>query len=108
MEMSGFEPPTPCLQSRCSPAELHPLPNPLVGTGGLEPPTSRLSGVRSYRLSYAPTQARSLKTKQRACPPRTPLRPRGTRNTGTGNGIDLGVGIRTVTRPSPPHSLERR
>ena len=45
VEMSGFEPPTPGLQNRCSPAELHP-PN-LVGIGGLEPPTSRLSGVRS-------------------------------------------------------------
>ena len=26
VEMSGFEPPTPCVQGRCSPAELHPLP----------------------------------------------------------------------------------
>ena len=26
----------------------------LVGLGGLEPPTSRLSGVRSNRLSYKP------------------------------------------------------
>ena len=27
----------------------------LVGTSGLEPPTSRLSGVRSNHLSYAPS-----------------------------------------------------
>ena len=27
----------------------------LVGSSGLEPPTSRLSGVRSNRLSYEPT-----------------------------------------------------
>ena len=26
----------------------------MVGPGGLEPPTSRLSGVRSNRLSYGP------------------------------------------------------
>ena len=26
VEMSGFEPPTPCVQGRCSPAELHPHP----------------------------------------------------------------------------------
>jgi hypothetical protein len=30
------------------------LPNSLVGRGGLEPPTSRLSGVRSNHLSYRP------------------------------------------------------
>ena len=30
------------------------LKNCLVGLSGLEPPTSRLSGVRSNRLSYKP------------------------------------------------------
>ena len=34
----------------------------MVGLGGLEPPTSRLSGVRSNQLSYRP--ACSLKIKQ--------------------------------------------
>ena len=36
----------------------------LVGSSGLEPPTSRLSGVRSNQLSYKPTtgiQDRALK-----------------------------------------------
>ena len=40
------------------PAELTPLAklllNKMVGRGGLEPPTSRLSGVRSNHLSYRP------------------------------------------------------
>ena len=31
-----------------------PLNEELVGTSGLEPPTSRLSGARSNHLSYAP------------------------------------------------------
>ena len=31
------------------------LEKKLVGTSGLEPPTSRLSGVRSNHLSYAPS-----------------------------------------------------
>ena len=30
----------------------------MVGTSGLEPPTSRLSGVRSNHLSYAPISVR--------------------------------------------------
>jgi hypothetical protein len=29
----------------------------MVGRGGLEPPTSRLSGVRSNHLSYRPIRA---------------------------------------------------
>ena len=77
MEMEGFEPLTPCLQGRCSPNWATPpfwvlyylifpmgLSGPylyeckaslsLMGLSGLEPPTSRLSGVRSNRLSYKP------------------------------------------------------
>ena len=40
----------------------------MVGLGGLEPPTSRLSGVRSNRLSYEPVPTkpkRAFKIKQR-------------------------------------------
>ena len=33
---------------------------PLVGSSGLEPPTSRLSGVRSNHLSYEPISAAEL------------------------------------------------
>ena len=33
----------------------------LVGLGGLEPPTSRLSGVRSNHLSYKPIKVHSGK-----------------------------------------------
>ena len=31
------------------------IADPLVGLGGIEPPTSPLSGVRSSHLSYRPT-----------------------------------------------------
>ena len=34
------------------------LSKPLVGLGGLEPPTSPLSGVRSNQLSYRPSMTR--------------------------------------------------
>ena len=57
----------------------------LVGRGGLEPPTSRLSGVRSNHLSYRPRWALPRKARgasapaasgraehPSACPPKTP------------------------------------
>ena len=58
MENTRFELVTSCLQGRRSPNWANPpysfirhLP---MGLSGLEPPTSRLSGVRSNRLSYKP------------------------------------------------------
>ena len=59
MEMERFELLTPCLQGRCSPNWATPpyyvLFGPWsMGLSGLEPPTSRLSGVCSNRLSYKP------------------------------------------------------
>jgi hypothetical protein len=48
----------PACKAGALPAELWPhqrcQPAELVGPGGLEPPTSRLSGVRSNHLSYGP------------------------------------------------------
>ena len=55
VEVNGFEPSTPGLQSRCSPAELHPPKHGMVGSGRFELPTSSLSGTRSNQLSYEPT-----------------------------------------------------
>ncbi len=40
-----------------SPLGLSPLREEVVGLGGLEPPTSRLSGARSSQLSYRPREA---------------------------------------------------
>jgi hypothetical protein len=47
----------PACKAGALPAELWPHflePTKMVGPGGLEPPTSRLSGVRSNHLSYGP------------------------------------------------------
>ena len=41
-------------------SQLSYTPIILVGLGGLEPPTSRLSGVRSNQLSYKPADNRFL------------------------------------------------
>ena len=68
METERFELLTPCLQGRCSPNWATPpsgwnirfhshwrtKSSREMGLSGLEPPTSRLSGVRSNRLSYKP------------------------------------------------------
>ncbi|CAL8898423.1 conserved hypothetical protein [Bacillus pumilus] len=48
----GLEPTTDRLTADSSTTEL--LRNIMVGLSGLEPPTSRLSGVRSNQLSYRP------------------------------------------------------
>ena len=45
---------TLCLNGLCVSRPFAPRLPALVGLSGLEPPTSRLSGVRSNRLSYKP------------------------------------------------------
>ena len=62
----------PACKAGALPAELRPLMVKLVGLGGLEPPTSRLSSARSNQLSYKPSckSAISLLAQPRkaACP----------------------------------------
>ena len=50
---TGFEPVNAAVKGQGG-KPLHQLTKKMVGLGGLEPPTSRLSGVRSNQLSYNP------------------------------------------------------
>ena len=113
VEAMGFEPTTPGLQSRCSPAELRPRRNPgrparrartdrrsRVGSGRVELPTSSLSGTRSNQLSYEPGAARPS-TRARA-----PEGPASRRQRGARDGEIVGrPGVRSVpsykSRSSP-------
>ena len=49
----------------------------MVGRGGVEPPTSRLSGVRSNHLSYRPSAAQAAfqQRKARKWPAQLSLQP---------------------------------
>ena len=52
-----------CGANRLYPKE-EPIARKVVGQGGLEPPTSRLSSARSNQLSYKPSD-RAIETKSR-------------------------------------------
>ena len=62
-----------------------------MGLGGLEPPTSRLSGVRSNQLSYRPTPSamsrRRSSPRGRRAPPPPSLAPGLKRNPGPGLAV---------------------
>ena len=74
------------LLARQALSQLSYTPNPLrlVGLGGLEPPTSRLSGVRSNQLSYRPASLISQNQTGKAG-----LIPRGKEAGGPKAGEDL-------------------
>ena len=57
--MAGLNRRPPACKAGALPAELIPL---MVGLGGLEPPTSPLSGVRSNQLSHKPLKMTSEHT----------------------------------------------
>ena len=52
---TGFEPMNACVKGMCvKPLHQRAIIYKMVGLNGLEPSTSRLSGVRSNHLSYKP------------------------------------------------------
>ena len=51
---TGFEPMNACVKGMCVQPLHQRAINKMVGLNGLEPSTSRLSGVRSNQLSYKP------------------------------------------------------
>ena len=66
VEARRFELLTYALQTHCSTSWAMPPPFvKVVGLGGLGPPTSRLSGVRSNHLSYKPFAVACLATRQK-------------------------------------------
>lgn len=149
METVGFEPTTPCLQSRCSPTELRPRGrrcptappvrkkrhrsrdtalrgsatqvaslslrgiefqlrrNSMVGQGGLEPPTPRLSSVCSNQLSYWP-RTRGVAQSGEGCAVgahRSPCEPRPSEPARSGRPVRIPGTfderpVRTIPTPS--------
>lgn len=57
----SYSPPCKITRSDCTLPQFAPCGLPRMGLGGLEPPTSRLSGARSSQLSYRPEDWRGIK-----------------------------------------------
>ena len=75
------------LRARQVLSQLSYIPRPhKMGSSGLEPPTSRLSGVRSNQLSYEPIGLRRPSTLPGSCPPSTIDRLGLNRRVRNGNG----------------------
>lgn len=53
--MKGIEPLAPCMQSRCSPAELHPTESPAMRSPAAEGPTHPAIRVYDRSIHYAAT-----------------------------------------------------
>ena len=87
--MSGLPPSAPWGRSAPDLAEagkaFRPEPKDMVGRGGLEPPTSRLSGVRSNHLSYRPKAG-----------PRLRRTPEGQALRGAGRRKPQGAAVRAI------------
>ena len=54
VEMTGIEPMTPCMRSKCSPKLSYTPFTGMVEIIGIEPMTSCLQSMRSPKLSYTP------------------------------------------------------
>ena len=88
-------------------------PSGMVGLGGLEPPTSRLSGVRSNQLSYRPTprvDAEEIEPVGRRAAPQTsrpgPQRDPSLSEPGRDESSPAGGPARLALKPQAPEERE--
>ena len=91
-------------------------PSGVVGLGGLEPPTSRLSGVRSNQLSYRPTprgDAEEIEPAETVVAPTKPPSPRTRQGPSLSElrpheSSPTGKPVRLGSKPQAPEEEEQR